>query len=191
MYINWIRVSPDWFTKYIFYLCQEGSLPATGDACPGDCSLSLSQQYHWATLGAPRLAFHPRMWASLILSQGYWHWGLNKCPGHCMLHTALSQTLHSSFWLLGAELQDTEVLLACQKHHHHWRYQDWSSPLHKQCSFPSNAKAIPQARTLSLPQVLIKSLCCLSSASYAVPECRRGFGHRAISLAQVLGLDFL
>lgn len=108
-----------------------------------------------------------------------------------MCNTALSQTLHSSFQLLGAELQDAQILLACDKQHHYWRYQNGSSPLDKQHSSSSNAKTISQARTVSHPQVLMKRLHCLSSASYAVPESRIGFRHRAINLAQVLGLGFL
>lgn len=116
--------------------------------------------------------------------------GLEQMPSRS-LHTTTPQTLHSSFQLLAAELQDTQILLAWHKHHHHWRYQNWSSPLHKQCSSPSIAKTILQERTVSHPWVLLKSHHCLSFASYTVPESRRGFRQRAISLAQVLGLAFL
>lgn len=59
------------------------------------------------------------------------------------------------------------------------------SHLHKQRSSPSSTQHILKAGTASHPQVHIKSRHCPCSACYAVIEHRRGFRHRAISLASL------
>lgn len=102
--------------------------------------------------------------------------GLKQMP--CRpLHVTYSYftNTHSGLQLLGSELQTTQILPVCQKHHHHWRYQTQSSHLHKQQSSPSSIQHILKRRTASHPQVHIKSHHCLCSAYYAVTEHRRGF----------------
>lgn len=120
---------------------------------------------------SPTISISPKNLAKPHCLTGLLTLGLEQVSSRS-LRVTHSFVSNSTQQLLTAELKDTQTWLACHKRHHHWRYQDWPSPLDKQCISPSNAKTIPQARTVSHPQVLVESLHCLSSASYAVPVSR-------------------
>lgn len=104
---------------------------------------------------------------------------------HCQPPHLLHTFTPSGFPLLASELQDNQISPACHKHHCRWRYQTQSTHLHKQQSSSSAAQNTLQARTVSHPQIHIKSCHCPSSTYYVVTESRKAFRHRASSLASL------
>lgn len=135
----------------------------------------------------PMINISPKHLAKPLSLLGSLTLGLKKMPCRplCIKYSYLanSHTVTFNCWALSYNI----LGFCCHNchHHHHWRYQTRSSHLHKQRSPPSPAQNILQARTASHPQVHTKSRHCPFSAYYAVMESRRGFRHRAISLASL------
>lgn len=190
-YIKWTQFSPGWFRKYIFYLSLPGKIISyygrytpLGKAASHSSS-SVAETPYRPNVPHDRYFTHASGQAPFSLGVTDFGIPMNTLQATVYNTQLLDKFPPSGFPLRGSELQDTPILPACHKHHHHCRYQTQASHLHKQPSSPSSAQNILQERTVSHPQIHIKSCHCPFSAHYAVTESRSDFRHRAISPASL------